>query len=269
MNSHRHTAYLATALAVLIAIITLHSGPSLAVTDPAMAAKAPIPSGAEVDFIRYGRSLIMETPKLAPQYVNAGMSCSACHIDGGTKPQGGSLLGVYAKFPQWNKRAKRFITLQDRLQECFLYSMNGYAPPPNSREIIAMTAYIAFLSRGAEVGKGFPNQGFVTLHASKPSDKRAGARIYSARCAACHGANGAGNPAANFPPLWGAKSFNDGAGMNTKMGAFVKANMPLNAPGSLTDQEAADVSAFVLSHPRPHFDPHRVVSFPPKPAGFF
>jgi thiosulfate dehydrogenase len=241
-----------------------------AVPDAAAAdARAQLPSGPEGELIRYGRDLITHTRKYASKYVKAGMDCSACHIDAGTKPRGGSLLGIYAKFPQWNQRAKRFIALQDRLQECFLYSENGYAPPANSREIIAMTAYIAWLSRGAPVGQGFPNQGFVTVHAAAPPNKAAGAKIFAAKCAACHGADGQGNDSAGFPPLWGPKSFNSGAGMNTKMPAFVKANMPPTAPGSLTDQEAVDVSAYVLSHPRPKFDPNRVISFPSEPAKFF
>lgn len=267
----RHSSVLAAVSAIaMVFAVTIHGGSSSAQGDAAaIAAQASIPSGREGDLIRYGRLLVTDTPKFASQYIRAGMSCSACHINGGTKPHGGSLLGVYAKFPQWNKRAKRFITLEDRLQECFLYSMNGHPPPPYSREVIAMTAYIAFLSRGAEVGKGFPDQGFLTLHAPKPPNKAAGEKIYVAQCAACHGVNGVGNPSANFPPLWGSKSFNDGAGMNTKMAAFVKANMPLNAPGSLSDQQAEDVSAYVLSHPRPHFDPRRIISFPPKPASFF
>lgn len=85
----------------------------------------------------------------------------------------------------------------------------------------------------------------------------------------CHAANGAGNPSAGFPPLWGPASFNDGAGMNAKMASFVRANMPANAPGTLTDQEAADVSAYVLSHPRPKFNANRTVTFPSQPAKFF
>lgn len=147
--------------------------------------------------------------------------------------------------------------------------MNGRPPAPYSREIVAMTAYIAWLSRGAEVGKGFPGQDYVTVRAVKPPDKTAGATIYAAQCAACHGTSGAGNAAANFPPLWGPTSFNDKAGMNTKMAAFVKANMPLGQGGSLSDQQAADVSAYVLSHPRPHFDRNRTIAFPPEPADYF
>jgi thiosulfate dehydrogenase len=238
--------------------------------DPAVAAAtAPIPSGRDGDLIRYGRRLMTQTRKYAGKYVNAGMDCAACHIAAGTKAHGGSFLGIYATFPQWNKRSHRFIALQDRLEECFLYSMNGYAPPPNSREIIAMTAYIAWLSRGAQVGTGFPNQGFVKLHASRPADKAAGAKIYASQCSACHGQSGAGNDVAGFPPLWGPKSFNDGAGMNTKMASFVKANMPLEKPGSLSDQQAVDVAAYVLSHPRPVFNPNRSVQFPAEPAKFF
>jgi cytochrome c len=45
--------------------------------------------------------------------------------------------------------------------------------------------------------------------------------------------------------------------------------MPQNAPGTLTDQEAYDVSAYVLSHARPKFDKKRLVQFPAKPAADF
>lgn len=263
-------AFLIAILAALTLIASNGVPAARSESDPAVAAAtAPIPSGRDGDLIRYGRQLILQTRKYAGKYVNAGMECSACHVDAGTKAHGGSFLGIYAMFPQWNKRSHRFIALQDRLQECFIYSMNGYPPPPNSREIIAMTAYIAWLSRNAPVGTGFPNQGFVKLHASGPPDKAAGAKIYAAQCSACHGQNGAGNSVAGFPPLWGPKSFNDGAGMNTKMASFVKANMPQDKPGSLSDQQAIDVAAYVLSHPRPAFNPKRAIQFPTQPAKFF
>jgi thiosulfate dehydrogenase len=263
-------AVLMSALAFVILTASVATEAVRSDSDPAVAAAtAPIPSGRDGDLIRYGRQLMTQTRKYAGKYVNAGMDCAACHIDAGTKAHGGSFLGIYATFPQWNKRAHRFIALQDRLQECFLYSMNGVAPPANSREIIAMTAYIAWLSRGAPVGAGFPNQGFLKLKAAHAPDKAAGAKIYASQCSACHGADGTGNSAANFPPLWGPKSFNDGAGMNTKMASFVKANMPQNAPGSLSDQQAVDVAAYVLSHPRPAFNPNASITFPEEPAKFF
>jgi thiosulfate dehydrogenase len=259
----------AAAIALMLAAAGFAGGSSAADDPAAAAAHAPLPPGDEGELIRYGRLLVTDTQTAAGKYVTAGMSCEACHLDAGTKAHGGSFLGIYAKFPQWNKRAKRFITLGDRLQECFLYSMNGTPPALNSREITALTAYIAFLSRGAEVGKGFPDQGFVTVNAPAAPDAARGSAIYGTKCASCHAADGGGNPAAHIPPLWGAASFNDGAGMNTKMPAFVKANMPLGQGGSLSDQEAVDVSAYVLSHPRPHFQGSRMIDFPPEPASYF
>ena len=89
-------------------------------------------------------------------YVRAQMSCAACHIAAGTQPRGGSFIGLYGRFPQWNKRAHRVIALQDRIAECFLYSMNGKPPAYSSKAMIAIVAYIAWLSRGVPVGAKQP-----------------------------------------------------------------------------------------------------------------
>ncbi len=70
------------------------------------------------------------------------------------------------------------------------------------------------------------------------------------------GADGQGQSSGGkpvFPALWGARSFNWGAGMGDIRNAadFVKANMPLGLGGTLTDQEAWDVATFMDSHERP------------------
>jgi len=233
-------------------------------------ATATIPSGTYGDLIRYGRSIINDTPKTVPKYIVADMNCSACHLNGGTKAKGGSYLGIFAKFPQWNDRAKRFITLEDRLSECFLNSMNGHPPSYTSREMIAMVAYISWLSRGAVVGVGFPDQEYPILTDLGTPNVSRGKPLYGTKCASCHMANGQGIQG-TFPPLWGSHSFNDSAGMShlNTMTSFIIVNMPLSAPGSLTKQEAVDISAYVLSQPRPKFDRTRDVIFPVEPAGFY
>ncbi|HEY9181068.1 MAG TPA: c-type cytochrome, partial [Candidatus Baltobacteraceae bacterium] len=111
-----------------------------------------VPSGPVGDQVRYGYELIVHTRAHLRRYITANMDCAACHVAGGTKAHGGSFVGIAAQFPQWNSRAKRVISLQDRLAECFLYSMNGHPPAYNSREIEAMVAYITYLSRGAKIG---------------------------------------------------------------------------------------------------------------------
>lgn len=229
-----------------------------------------VPAGATGDLIRYGRELIVNTRAHMKSYIGVSMDCGACHLAGGTQPKGGSLVGVYGQFPQWNARAHRVIALQDRLAECFLYSMNGRPPAYHSREMIALTAYIAYLSRGTKIGAPPDPTVKLTKFAppQTPSPVR-GAQLYGQRCALCHGANGTGS--AVYPPLWGARSFNNGAGMHRlpTMAAFVRANMPQNAPGTLTAQQAYDVSAYVLSHARPRFQGRRPVVFPGAPAKYF
>lgn len=229
-----------------------------------------LPAGAPGELIRYGRELIVNTRAHMRANVVANMDCAACHIAGGTQPKGGSFVGIYGQFPQWNTRSHRVIALQDRLAECFLYSMNGKPPAYSSREMIAMVAYIAYLSRGTTVGATpDPAVRLTRFDPPQPADAQRGAQLYAQRCSACHGANGAGS--AVFPPLWGATSFNGGAGMHRlwTMAAFVRANMPQNAPGTLTAQQAYDVSAFVLSHSRPRFAGGRAVVFPAEPAKYF
>ncbi|HTJ26735.1 MAG TPA: c-type cytochrome [Candidatus Limnocylindria bacterium] len=237
----------------------------------APAAGAALPSGPYGTLIQYGRDLIERTPQLMPGNVGAAMSCEACHNAAGTRAHAGSLVGLYAEFPQWNPRAKRFISLQDRIAECFLYSENGRPPAYTSREMEAITAYIAWLSNGRPVGRRVVGYGLEKFTPPHPADPQHGAQVYAQRCETCHGADGAGRNGA-FPPLWGTRSFNDGAGMShvPMMAGFVRYAMPYGAkPNTLTPQEAYDVAAFVLSHPRPHFDGARAVGFPPIPAKDF
>ncbi|MGZ3515583.1 MAG: c-type cytochrome [Vulcanimicrobiaceae bacterium] len=230
-----------------------------------------LPAGAMGELIAYGHKIITDTPHTMKGYATADMSCDACHVNAGYAPRGGSLVGVYAQFPQWNKRAHRIIALQDRLAECFLYSMNGRPPAYNSREMEALVAYVAYLSRDSKVG-ATPDPAVRLARFDPPQepDLKRGAQVYAQQCASCHQANGEGVHG-SFPPLWGSKSFNDGAGMHRlyTMAGFVRYSMPQNAPGSLTDQQAYDVSAYVLSHARPHFRKSRTISFPPQQASYF
>jgi thiosulfate dehydrogenase len=63
-----------------------------------------------------------------------------------------------------------------------------------------------------------------------------------------------------YPPLWGANSYNSGAGLFrlSRFAGYVRDNMPLNqathSTPSLSDAEAWDVAAFVNSRPRPSKD---------------
>jgi thiosulfate dehydrogenase len=55
--------------------------------------------------------------------------------------------------------------------------------------------------------------------------------------------------------VWGPQSYNIGAGMARVRTAaeFISRNMPLDAPGTLSDQQAIDVAAYVNGHARPDY----------------
>jgi thiosulfate dehydrogenase len=254
-----------SALLVLAACATSSNAPP-AVYDP-----NALPKGPVGESIQYGHDIVTRTPALMKRYIRADMTCADCHLAGGTQPRGGSFVGVYARFPQWNRRAKRVITLQDRIAECFLYSMNGRAPSYAGKEMIAIVAYIAYLSRGVPVGAPqAESDRYIEPLPSAPPNPESGREIYATRCAGCHQLAGNGISGA-YPPLWGPRSFNRGAGMAhlDRMTGFVHANMPEDSPGSLTLEQAYDVAAFVLSHPRPAFAGRTLVQTPALPAKYF
>lgn len=236
----------------------------------AIDARATYPPGPEGLVLTRARRLLDRTPQLMPAYVRAGIACSSCHIAGGTQARALSFLGAYAKYPQYNARAHRYIALQDRIAECFLYSLNGRAPAYDSDEMIAIVTYVAWLSRGAVVGAGFPDVAMPQIATSAPPDAGTGKAVYGARCSTCHGATGAGVAGA-IPPLWGPKSFNTGAVMHRTdtLAAFVRANMPPTAAGTLSEREALDIAAYILGQPRPKFQGNAPQVFQPEPARFF
>ena len=65
------------------------------------------------------------------------------------------------------------------------------------------------------------------------------------------------------PAVWGMRSFNLGAGITRirTMAGFLRHNMPYDAPGTLTEQQALDIAAYVTAQPRPDF-PDKVHDWP-------
>lgn len=202
--------------------------------------------------VRRGRAIALHTRDSLPKFVGNSLVCSNCHQQAGTLKDGMGWAGVYARFPQYRSRAGTTQLIEDRINDCFKRSLNGKALATESRDMRDIVAYMAFLSSGYPVGAETEGQGLPKLDPLKP-DTAEGAKVFAAICATCHGANGEGTDKA--PPVWGARSYNIGAGMSRLRTAaqFIKRWMPQSAPGSLTAQQAFDVAAYVNSHVRPDF----------------
>jgi thiosulfate dehydrogenase len=230
-------------------------------TAPANAAFAPpaeneIPSGPFGDMVRRGRDIFTDTGAQAAAYVGNGLACSNCHLDAGRLPNSAPLWGAYVRYPAYRSKTGQVNDYIQRVQGCFVYSMNGKAPPADSPEMLALEAYSFWLSTGAPVGATLAGAGYPKMQAPQPPDYRRGERVYQDNCALCHGKDGQGQAVAGryvFPPLWGPDSFNWGAGMHQldNAAAFIQANMPFGRGGSLDKQQAWDVAMFVDAHERP------------------
>lgn len=212
----------------------------------------PIPDGPLGASIRRGLAILSATHDSLPAQVGNALNCTSCHLDQGRRPDAMPWIGVYSRFPQYRGREARVATIEDRINGCLLRSMNGSRLPADDDRMRDMVAYMAYLSIGVApgdttIGRGVPKPSITS------GDTVHGAAIWQQECARCHGTNGEGTAAA--PPTWGPDSYNIGAGMarlRTAAG-FIRHNMPFDRPGTLSDQDAAAVAAYLVSRPRPDF----------------
>ena len=209
-----------------------------------------IPAGPMGEAIRHGRALLLSTRDSLPTHVGNSLRCTSCHLDEGRR-ESGTWVGVFARYPQHRPRSNIVETIEFRINDCFKRSMSGTALDPAEPAMRDMVAYLAFLSRGVPVGP--PPKPALQPWGSMARDTARGAAVYAASCARCHGPDGLGTAIA--PPVWGPQAYNIGAGMARVFTAanFIRRNMPFDQPGSLTDQQALDVAAFVNAKPRPDF----------------
>lgn len=120
----------------------------------------------------------------------------------------------------------------------------GLGRTPTPQEIAAVDIDVNAEGVGLPAGRG---------------TSAAGERVYAAKCALCHGAKGEGQ--GTFPKLVDAQprdSFPFGRNVklvktignywpySTTLFDYVRRAMPLNAPGSLSNQEVYDLVAFLL-----------------------
>ncbi|MBD3730379.1 MAG: c-type cytochrome [Sphingomonadales bacterium] len=231
-----------------------------------------IPDGPYGDAIRKGMAIFNDTQNQVGEYAGSKLKCSNCHLDSGRQPFAAPMWAAWVKYPSYRTKNEQINTMEDRISGCFTYSMNaqasvkGKAPPPGDDIYRYLETYFAWLATGAKVGADMPGQGYLALPKTALGyDPARGQKVYEENCASCHELTGEGqrlpNGSYDFPPLWGPNSFNWGAGMAkiSNAAGFIKYNMPFGNGNSLTDQQAWDVAAYVVSHERPR-DPRQTGS---------
>lgn len=228
-----------------------------------------LPAGAKTDLILYGQQLVEDTPRYigrsaqnpAMAFGGNNLSCQNCHLNGGLKPFAAPFVSTAATFPMFADN--RVVTLPDRINSCVRLGLNGRPLPEDSREMTALIAYIEFVGKDTPEGVRLPGSGLkpIGLPGDIPSARR-GEAVYAQHCLSCHGQNGEGAPRLPpdigyyVPPLWGEGSFNGGAGMGqiAYAASYIRSNMPVGVDHQnpvLSVQDAWDVAAYMIVHPRP------------------
>ncbi len=218
--------------------------------------------------VEYGKELIAHTAKyLGPngsvQKMSNGMNCQNCHLQAGTVVFGNNYGSVASLYPKFRTRSGAVESVYKRINDCFERSLNGKALDSGVKEMQAIKAYIYFVGSNVPRGEKASGSGFKELaYLDRAADPAKGQAVYTAKCQSCHQVSGEGvlnidKTEFTYPPLWGNSSFNDGAGLYriSNFSKYIKYNMPQGTTHQnplLSDEEAWDVAAFVLSQQRPH-----------------
>jgi len=79
----------------------------------------------------------------------AGKSCADCHGDAES-----SMKGVAARYPAFDEARKRPVDLEQRINICRSERQKATPLPPESKELLALTAYVGRQSRGMPIETG-------------------------------------------------------------------------------------------------------------------
>lgn len=231
-----------------------------------------IPHNKEGDLIRYGRELIVHTarylgPKGTILHISNGMNCDNCHINAGTELWGNNFSLVASTYPKYRNRSGHYESIAFRVNDCMERSLNGKPLDTTGLEMKALIAYLEWVGKDVPPKQREAGSGIQKLpYLQRAADTLKGKAVFMAKCQLCHGKNGEGQFSEDsaeylYPPLWGAHSYNIGAGIYriSSFAGYVKNNMPFGATyhsPQLTNEEAWDVAAYVNSQPHPYKDLH-------------
>jgi len=236
------------------------------------------PQGNLGKIIQLGEDIMSNTNThpLTKDIVGNQLKCISCHLPGddnraGTRNSIGTFLNVATRYPQYKEREGVTQTLQDRIDNCFMRSMDGERPIIDSKASIAMYTYVTWVSTGSKINldtrtnhsKDFANnlkKFSDIIKKSTHKNYETGKKLFTSQCASCHGTKGEG--IGTFPPLWGKskdgqwRAYNAGAGMSKlhKAAEWIQANMPYGQGNTLSIQESADLSLYINAQERNSFD---------------
>lgn len=191
-----------------------------------------LPEGELGEKVLRGYEHFVNTQSLSPEFVGNGLNCVNCHMDSGRKENAAPLWAAYMSYPAFRQKNNKINDYQERIQGCFLYSMNGTPPPTDDQVLVELSAYAYWLAQGTLTGESFdpadmtvptdaellkggkrddfpfiqsyldaggskepalPGRGYPVIDEPEQApDIARGKTVYEQECSVCHGANGEG-----------------------------------------------------------------------------
>ena len=105
------------------------------------------PAGPAGVAVRRGRALLAATRDSLPSHVGNSLRCFSCHLDEGRRATALPLVGSYVHYPQFRARGARVDLIEDRVNDCFVRSLNGHPLVATGEDMRDIVAYLAWLSR--------------------------------------------------------------------------------------------------------------------------
>ena len=126
-------------------------------------------------WVAEGETLWKKKPDAA-----SGRACADCHGDARQ-----SMKGVAARHPSFDRARKRPVTLEQRINACRLGRQQAAPLPHESRELLALTAYVARQSRGLPIEIAVDDRVRPFLDAGRAIWERRQGQLNLA-CSQCH-----------------------------------------------------------------------------------
>jgi len=124
----------------------------------------------------------------------AGRACADCHGDGRA-----SMKGVAARYPSFDAALKRPVDLEQRINMCRADRQQAAPLPYESRELLALTAYVARQSRGLPIELAVDARTQPFLDSGRAAFHRRQGQLDLA-CSQCHDDNWGRRLAGNTIP---------------------------------------------------------------------
>lgn len=188
-------------------------------------------------FIERGEALMDGSEELVEGEEGNELSCMSCHA-GDSDSNGESLVGITKEYPKYDERKDAVITLEEKINDSIVHDLNGEKIDYDGEEMRSIVAYLTDISKGEDYEA---HKDEDTIEEIADVDLEKGEKIFNEKIKD------------SAPVLFGESSFADSSSMSRMlvMTNYVKNNLPQDDPDSLSDQEASDVAAYILSEDRP------------------